>query len=75
MATKRSTIYSNNPKMNTAPMPELPGYAKGGMVYGDPMMELMERRPESITEALVREAAFEKQRQDAVDTALKRKKV
>lgn len=47
--TKPSTIHSDNPKMNTAEMPEMegdgmmvvmsmPGYAMGGMIGGDPTM-------------------------------------
>ena len=37
-AAKQSTVYSDNFKMNTAELPEpmqMPGYAMGGMVYGN----------------------------------------
>jgi len=47
---KPSTVYSDNPKMNTAEMPEMEGetmlvmgYAMGGMVGGDPTMPVKNR--------------------------------
>jgi len=56
---KKYTIYSDNPKMNTAPYPDvsLPGYAQGGIVLGDMYMELMDGLPASTQEALTRRAA------------------
>jgi len=63
---KTFTVFSDNPKMNTAPMPERPGYAAGGIVLGDDMMELMERPPANVSEALVRKASREQRRQEAM---------
>jgi hypothetical protein len=63
---KTFTVFSDNPKMNTAPMPERPGYAAGGIVLGDDMMELMERPPANVSEALVRKASQEQRRQEAM---------
>ncbi|HMA77729.1 MAG TPA: hypothetical protein VKP88_01145 [Candidatus Paceibacterota bacterium] len=47
---KPNTIYSDNPKMNTAEMPEpdtetvvMMGYAMGGMVGGDATMPVRNR--------------------------------
>lgn len=60
---KPSTIYSDNPKMNTAEMPEPEGedtmlvvgmgYAMGGMVGGDPMLPV---RNQLTATAKMREA-------------------
>jgi hypothetical protein len=78
--SKTFTVFSDNPKMNTAPLPETPGYAAGGIVLGDSMMELMERPPANVSEALVRRAAEEQRRQEAMrqakdeDAAKRRKK-
>jgi hypothetical protein len=75
---KTFTVFSDNPKMNTAPMPERPGYAAGGIVLGDDMMELMERPPANVSEALVRKASQEQRRQEAMrqesEDARRRKK-
>lgn len=62
--SKNFTIFSDNLKMNTAPMPTTPGYAEGGIVLGDDMMQLMERRPVTVTEALVRKASEEARRRE-----------
>lgn len=67
--SKTFTVFSDNPKMNTAPLPERPGYAAGGIVLGDSMMELMERPPANVSEALVRRAAEEQRRQEAMRQA------
>lgn len=67
--SKSFTVFSDNPKMNTAPMPERPGYAAGGIVLGDDMMELMERPPANVSEALVRKASQEQRRQEAMRMA------
>lgn len=76
--SKTFTVFSDNPKMNTAPMPERPGYAAGGIVLGDDMMELMERPPANVSEALVRKASQEQRRQEAMrqesEDARRRKK-
>lgn len=61
---KNFTIFSDNLKMNTAPMPATPGYAEGGIVLGDDMMQLMERRPATVSEALVRKASEEARRRE-----------
>jgi len=66
--TKPSTIHSDNPKMNTAEMPEMegpdmmvvmsmPGYAMGGMVGGDPTMPVRNELTAAakITEAMRKE--------------------
>jgi uncharacterized protein (DUF2384 family) len=66
---KAFTIYSENPKMNTAELPKTPGYAAGGIVMGDDMMELMERPPATVTEALVRRAAEAQRQQEAMRMA------
>jgi hypothetical protein len=66
---KAYTVYSDNLKMNTAALPERPGYAAGGIVLGDEMMDLMERPPATVTEALVRKAAEEQRRQEAMRMA------
>lgn len=60
--TKNYTVYSDNLKMNTAPLPDtsLPGYAGGGIVLGDRYMELMDSMPRNTQEALVRKAAQDK---------------
>ncbi len=56
---KKYTVYSDNPKMNTAPYPDvsLPGYARGGIVLGDEYMQLMDGLPANTQEALTRRAA------------------
>jgi hypothetical protein len=67
---KPYTVFSDNLKMNTAAFPKQPkGYAQGGIVMGDDMMELMERPPATVTEALVRKAADEAQRREAMQRA------
>jgi len=65
-ATKPSTVYSDNPKMNTAEMPEPEGvdtvmvvgmgYAMGGMVGGDPTMPV---RNQLTARAKMREAMMQ----------------
>jgi hypothetical protein len=74
---KTFTVFSDNPKMNTAAAPLAPGYADGGMVLGDDMMYLMERPPATVSEALVRKATEEQRRQEAMrkaDESEKRRK-
>lgn len=66
---KSYTVYSDNLKMNTAELPQTPGYAMGGVVLGDEMMELMERPPATVSDALVRKAAQEARRQEAMAKA------
>lgn len=65
-ATKPSTVHSDNPKMNTAEMPEpegdsvmvvTMGYAMGGMVGGDPTMPVRNKLTAvaKMREAMMRE--------------------
>lgn len=65
-ANKPSTVYSDNPKMNTADMPEpegdsvmvvTMGYAMGGMVGGDPTMPVRNQLTATakMREAMMRE--------------------
>ena len=83
MAKPRATMYSDNPKMNTAPLPKLdewgfpvrPGYAAGGAVALD-MMGVAPPPPTVADELVLKSArevrAQQLRRQQAVDAAKKR---